>query len=182
MIEFQNRGLPHAHFLLILQERSKLVSPDKYDLIIAAEILEKGKNPHLYSLVIKHMMHSLCGDLNPKNICMKSNGRCRSQYRRSFCAHIQFGHDYFPLYRQHDDKQVIKVRGRELDNRWVVSYNPYLFGKFDCHINVEICSTIKAVKYLYKYVYKRQDRVSFSVGSTSASNEINEIDMFQTAR
>jgi hypothetical protein len=26
---------------------------------------------------------------------------------------------------------------------------------YNCHINVEICSSIKAVKYLYKYIYKR---------------------------
>jgi hypothetical protein len=27
-----------------------------------------------------------------------------------------------------------------------------------CHINVEVCSSITAVKYLYKYVYKGHDR------------------------
>jgi len=26
--------------------------------------------------------------------------------------------------------------------------------RYQCHINVEICSSITAVKYLYKYVYK----------------------------
>jgi len=45
------------------------------------------------------------------------------------------------------------------DNRWVVSYNPYLTMRYKCHINVEVCSSIMAVKYLYKYVYKGHDRV-----------------------
>ena len=35
-----------------------------------------------------------------------------------------------------------------LNNQWVVPYNPYLVSKFDCDINVEICSTVKAVKYI----------------------------------
>ncbi len=29
--------------------------------------------------------------------------------------------------------------------------------KYHAHINVEICSSISAVEYLYKYVYKRPD-------------------------
>ncbi len=43
-------------------------------------------------------------------------------------------------------------------NRWVVPYNPYLTMRYQCHINVEVCSSITAVKYLYKYVYKGHDR------------------------
>jgi hypothetical protein len=48
--------------------------------------------------------------------------------------------------------------GFVFDNHWVVSYNPYLTMRYKCHINVEICSSITAVKYLYKYVYKGHDR------------------------
>ena len=40
----------------------------------------------------------------------------------------------------------------------MVPYNPYLMLKYNCHINVEICSSVKSVKYLYKYVYKGHDR------------------------
>jgi hypothetical protein len=48
--------------------------------------------------------------------------------------------------------------GFVFDNRWVVPYNPYLTMWYQCHINVEVCSSITAVKYLYKYVYKGHDR------------------------
>jgi hypothetical protein len=40
----------------------------------------------------------------------------------------------------------------------VVPYNPYLSLLFNCHINVEVCTSIAVVKYLYKYVYKGHDR------------------------
>ena len=40
----------------------------------------------------------------------------------------------------------------------MVPYNKILVGKLACHINVEICTSIKAVKYLYKYTYKGPDR------------------------
>ncbi|KAF5479505.1 hypothetical protein F2P56_000317, partial [Juglans regia] len=77
---------------------------------------------------------------------------------------------------------TVKVRGKDLDNRWVVPHNPYLLAKFDCHLNVEICSTIKAVKYLYKYIYKGHDRVAFNLIPGQNIQDIDEIQQFQSAR
>ena len=76
VIEFQKRGLPHAHFLIILKSNYKITNPDQYDEIISAEIPDNDKYPMLHDLVIKHMMHSPCGVLNINNPCMK-NGSCR---------------------------------------------------------------------------------------------------------
>ncbi len=45
------------------------------------------------------------------------------------------------------------------DNHWVIPYNPYLTMRYQCHINVKVCSSITAMKYLYKYVYKGHDCV-----------------------
>jgi hypothetical protein len=44
------------------------------------------------------------------------------------------------------------------DNRWVVPHNPYLIGRFVYHINVKICSLVKMIKYLHKYIFKGLDR------------------------
>nr|XP_027109529.1 uncharacterized protein LOC113729430 [Coffea arabica] len=49
-------------------------------------------------------------------------------------------------------------------------------------MNVEICSTIKLVKYLYKYVYKGHDRVSFHIYSENNPGNIDEMKDFQTGR
>jgi hypothetical protein len=35
--EFQKRGLPHEHFLLIMEDESKVRTPDDYDKYISAE-------------------------------------------------------------------------------------------------------------------------------------------------
>ena len=182
VIEFQKRGLPHAHFLLVFKSASKLITPSKFDEIVSAELPDEIDQPYLHSLVVKHLMHGPCGDLNPKNVCMKKNGKCRSHYPKAFCSETQTGNDSFPQYRRLNNNKKVKVRRHYLDNRWVVPYNPYLLAKFDCHINVEICSSIKAVKYLYKYIYKGHDRVCFSVDSTDSSVVVNEINLFQSAR
>ncbi|XP_029145802.1 uncharacterized protein [Arachis hypogaea] len=65
------------------------------------------------------------------------------------------------------------------DNRWVVPYNPWLLLKYDCHINVEICSSIKSIKYLYKYCYKGPDRVAMEVHNGS---NVDEVQQFVDAR
>ncbi|KAL5539169.1 hypothetical protein UlMin_042948 [Ulmus minor] len=144
VIEFQKRGLPHAHFLIILKSNSKIIAPEAFDRFVSAEIPNINQYPYLHSTVIKHMMHGPCGDLNPNNI--------------------------------------FKVRGHYLDNQWVVPYNPYLLAKFNCHINVEICSTVKAVKYLYKYIYKGHGRITFHINSNNNEKDIDEIQNFQSAR
>ncbi|KAL6580606.1 hypothetical protein OROMI_008630 [Orobanche minor] len=69
-----------------------------------------------------------------------------------------------------------------MHGRWVIPYNPYLLAKFDCHLNVEICSDIKLFKYLYKYVCKGTDKIKYSVVRDPIGDSVDEIKDFQTAR
>jgi hypothetical protein len=59
------------------------------------------------------------------------------------------------------------VHGIELDNRWVLPHNVYLSTKYDAHINVEVCNNIRAIKYLFKYIYKGHDRVTVEISRPS---------------
>ena len=53
---------------------------------------------------------------------------------------------------------MIQKNGKTIDNSWIVPYNPYLSLRYDCHINVEVCTSPKAAKYLFKYTTKGNDR------------------------
>lgn len=66
----------------------------------------------------------------------------------------------------------------------MVPYNPYLTTKYDCHINVEICSSIIAIKYLFKYVYKGHDRTTVEIGRSVHEQEQvdDKIRLFLDAR
>ena len=50
-----------------------------------------------------------------------------------------------------------------MDNRWVVPYNPYLTRHFKANINIEICSSVQAIKYIHKYIYKGSDCATIQV-------------------
>ncbi|KAH7704740.1 hypothetical protein AAVH_28061 [Aphelenchoides avenae] len=57
VIEYQKRGLPHAHFLITLAEGHKLDTPERVDAVLSAEIPDELADPELYALVKKHMIH-----------------------------------------------------------------------------------------------------------------------------
>ena len=64
VIEFQKRGLPHAHILVILEEYYKLNTTDDYDQVISAEIPDTEVFPELYANVARTMSHGPCGVIN----------------------------------------------------------------------------------------------------------------------
>lgn len=52
--------------------------------------------------------------------------------------------------------------GIVIDNQWLVPYNPILCRTFQCHINVEYCYSVKAIKYICKYVCKGVDMATLT--------------------
>ena len=64
-----------------------------------------------------------------------------------------------------------------INNGDVVPYNPYLTKRYGCHINVEIVTSLKSVKYLFKYVHKGHDRATLELKYNN-----NEIDAHVDAR
>ncbi|PWZ34171.1 hypothetical protein Zm00014a_031851 [Zea mays] len=121
VMEFQKRGLPHAHFLLIMQRKYKLTCPEQYDLLISAEI-PSNKYPEPRKMVIKHMMHGPCGSLNPNCPCTKGRASCKNQYPRHFREATMQGKDSYPNYRRHDDGRKEKLQ-LHLSNMHMVMFH-----------------------------------------------------------
>jgi hypothetical protein len=164
VIEFQKRGLPHAHVLFTLDQNDKFMTYDDIDDVIRAEIPDSNTEPELYKLVTEKMMHGPCGENNPNAPCMREkNGvkKCRFNFPHEFTEKTELKEDGHVNYRRRNNgnKLIKTVNGKqiELDNRWVAAYNPYLLLRFGSHINVERVGSTTTIKYLYKYVFKGHD-------------------------
>jgi hypothetical protein len=95
------------------------------------------------------MMHDACGPLFPNAECMDPEKNCcTKRFPKEFNEEKKLDGNKYPLYRRRDDGKRIFVKGNWLDNRHVVPYNLFLATKYNCNINVEICSSVTAAKYL----------------------------------
>ena len=178
-IEFQKRGLPHAHILIILQNENKFRDAAAIDRVVCCELPDALSNPRLYDIVTRCMIHGPCGVLNPKSPCMENN-KCTKRFPKSFQAETDPNINGYPLYKR-SDREAVSINGKPVDNRWVVPFNPTLTLMFDCHINVEVCSSVACVKYLYKYIYKGYDCANLVV-TADGSVEHNEVNHFVDTR
>ncbi|XP_077273719.1 uncharacterized protein LOC143903730 [Temnothorax americanus] len=175
-VEWQKRGLPHIHILLWLEQR---IFSDMIDKVICAEIPNPLKDSLLHNIVKANMIHGPCGDLNHNSPCMK-DGSCSKRYPRIFQNDTQTGGDGYPQYRRRSSANggyTVEINGIELDNRWVVPYNPVLLRIFNAHINVELCNSVKSIKYICKYVNKGSDQAVFALES-----EKDEVKMYESGR
>ncbi|XP_058765892.1 uncharacterized protein LOC131639412 [Vicia villosa] len=167
-IEFQKRGLPHAHILIFFHPQSKYPTPSDIDNIICAEIPDPEIHPALYALVKSHMIHGLCGLSRPDSRCMR-NRQCSKYYPKKFIEDTVVNAEGYPLYRRRSNTHVITKNNIKLDNRNVVPYNTRLLLKYQAHINMEWCNQCTSIKYLFKYIHKGYDRIGASVVASKAN-------------
>ena len=116
---------------------------------------------------VKMLVHRPCGDQNPQSPCMV-DGVCSKGFPKPFREDTTVTEDSYACTRRRNTGQLHQIRiGRHdvtVNNQWVVCHSPYLLWKYRCHINVESIASVKAVKYIYKYVYKGHDRTTMEFG------------------
>ena len=93
VVEFQKRGLPHAHILIILSDHDRLMTPALVDGVVSAEFppspddtqdaKERAQRQKLEEIVLGSMVHGPCGELGPNSPCME-NGRCMKKFPKDF--------------------------------------------------------------------------------------------------
>ena len=183
VIEFQKRGLPHAHLLFWLHSDDKLRTPEDVDRIISAEIPDPDSHPELYEIVKSTMIHGPCGIVDgkcyDKSPCQLS-GTCSKKIPKAFVESTNRSVDGYPQYRRRNDGRSVTIRGCKLDNKWVVPYSPVLSLRYGSHINVEVCATIKCVKYLAKYMTKGHDCINLEL--TEKAYNHDEVKTYLNAR
>lgn len=179
-IEFQKRGLPHAHVLVFLSKKDQArvrKNPDNY---VCAEIPNQQSQRKLHDLVTKHMIHRPCDQVRCNCTKDTKNGLCKDRFPKPLCERTYVDEKGFTNYRRRNRYSAHRYYyGKQclLTDRNVVSYTSYFILKYDCHINTEIASTLGLVKYLFKYVFKGPDKAIYSV-----KNQYDEIARYKEGR
>jgi hypothetical protein len=175
-VEFQQRGLPHLHLVLIMQPEDKPHSPNIVDRVVSAQFPDAESDPDYFKAVSRHMIHGPCGVLKPNHYCMQ-NGCCRFDYPKRLQASTTIPQDGYTQLARPFGRSVMLESSFVADNGWVVPHNRYLLMKYDAHINVECSSSISVVKYMFSYIYKGTKTTSASV-----ANSQDEIQLFSDGR
>ena len=166
VVEWQKRGLPHAHILIIMKEFDRNVSPEFYNSVVSAELPAdpedaldeetKVQRRRLQDVVLTNMLHGPCGEQ-----CLK-DGKCTKKFPKPFLKQTLIDPNGLKVSYQRrspeDGGRTIQHKGRTVDNSWVVPYNPHLSLRYNCHINVEAAASPKSSLYLFQYVTKGSDR------------------------
>lgn len=177
--EYQKRLLQHSHNLFWIDGHRP--TPEVIDRMVSAEIPDN--DPELQQLVMRHMVHGPCGRWNPNSPCMK-DGNCSKGFPKPFQPITIVGESGYPLYKRRctsqggveAEKQVTRnglTTTVMVDNRWIVPYNKFLLKQFQCHLNIEICSSVQSIKYVLKYTNKGTDRAVFTL-ENDRHDEISE--------
>ncbi|XP_072088255.1 uncharacterized protein [Arachis hypogaea] len=114
------------------------------------------------------------------------DGKCSKFYPKRFVDQTSFDEDGYPIYRRRNTGVTVKINDVDIDNRFVVPYNPLLLMKYQADINLEFCNKSNVIKYLFKYVNKGLDRVTATVGETydvrESSQVVDEIKQYYDCR
>ena len=165
------------HLLLFLHPDDRFITPDRIDQVVSAELPNPALDPSgvLCSVIRSNMVHGPCGTGYGSAACMQSKSvglpkSCVKHFPKPWQNETVVQENGYPLYRRKkeegdvDGPMRVSNSGAFLpDNRWVVPYNPYLSWRYKAHINVEVCASIKAVKYIHKYIYKGNDRATLEL-------------------
>jgi hypothetical protein len=118
-------------------------------------------------------------------VCMEE-GKGKKDFPKSFIEETKENVDGYPRYRRRDNGRAIskRINGEFVDvtNQFIVPYNPFLLLYFQAHINVEICSSVRSIKYIHKYVYKGHDCCNVGMAVESDALDYDEINAFLNAR
>jgi hypothetical protein len=167
-VEFQKRGLPHAHIVVQLDlpqpfksARDEVRFVDEH---ISARLPNKTEDREM---VEKFMIHH-CSTLT----CRRNNQHCcRYGFPKPPRNATWFTEAGFPLYR----------RGQDDAN--IVPHSLKLLKRYNTHLNVEYCGNCSVLAYLHKYLTKGEDTTHATLydAKQQQDNERIEIDRFLKA-
>ena len=171
-IEYQKHGLPHLHLLVFLRTNYQFLTAANIDSFNSAELPHANDaiTQELRGIIETTIVHTHCITQAGNAVCMQGLDpmmvqTCKKEYSRTFQEETMINEDGYPTYHRRNTGQSLSVTFKRngadviaiIDNRRVVPYRAYLSECYKAHIKVEICGSVKAVKYIHKYIYQVGD-------------------------
>ena len=101
-IEWQKRGLTHAHILIIMKEGSRPRTPEEIDGVVHSEIPDKEKNPLLHSVITSTNIHGHSSGAHLQCPCTEGYGQnhhSSKDFPKLLRNSTILGNNSFPEYR-----------------------------------------------------------------------------------
>lgn len=176
VIEFQFRGLPHAHVVMRLggladgDSTSAVRWIDEHISASIPCITPQSTNEDIayIQLATSHMVH-VCS--RGQNGCLNEFGTCQKGFPKPLTNSTHFEERGYPVYR----------RTTPQDSK-VVPHNRLLLTLWDGHVNVEFAGHVLLVLYLYKYIFKGPDKARVQIIEGAAEDDQDEITRYVRAR
>uniref|UniRef100_A0A1I8AIP3 ATP-dependent DNA helicase n=1 Tax=Steinernema glaseri TaxID=37863 RepID=A0A1I8AIP3_9BILA len=204
-IEFQKRGMPHAHIVMIPADDVSTRTPANVDDYIRAEVPQRpadddhsdqAEQTRRELELIKVQIH-VC----KKDRCQIAGKDCNKRFPKCYSSVTILHDNDYPQYRRRpppSETDVINDDTRDLfgdryeekitdkkgnfkgykytDNRWIVPYNPYLLLKYESHHNLEYIGPNCCEDYLTKYVHKGCDMAYVQLRPDDTGNTVVNYD------
>ena len=153
--------------------------------VISAEIPSSSLDTQFHAIVKAHMVHGPCRVLNRKSPCMK-DGKCSKRFPEEYLRSTEQGQAGYPRYQGRspaDGGHMAKIKmqqvEQDIDNQWIVPYNPRLLRQMNNH---------RALHVHPKHQIRPQvcdkgcDQAVYTIQSTEQQLNMDEIQNFQQAR
>ena len=173
-IKYQKRGLSYIYLLLFLYpyNRDRLLDQAVIDRFISAELPQPEDNPTgcLTKIVKLMIVYGPYGSQNPRASYIVLLGLSLpptylKRYPKPFNPTTIIYKDGYLEYSRRNNQRLQSIyllRGAtfKIDNRQIIPYCLYLSIKYRTHINIKVYASVRSVKYIYKYIYKGNDRTT----------------------
>jgi hypothetical protein len=148
VIEYQNRGLPHCHLVVKLDNTPTFkdnlnLCSEWVDNHLQAELLQNPvteEDAKVMELQMNHMTHSC---RRGQSGCLNENGKCS----KHFDSNVILEHSTF-----HEKTGRVKYRRRSIEDLNICPHERKSLLDWDGHCFVDYCGSAHSVLYLYKYV------------------------------
>jgi hypothetical protein len=178
VIEYQHRGLPHAHLIYKFSNTPESNESNDcsnwIDQHISCElpVLDEFANFHdqkYFQLVNKHMKHTCA---NAVNGCLDQNNHCKKGFMDTTLQNQS----------SFDERGYVKYKRTKPSDLRIGPHNRKILEDWDGHAYVDWCGSTYTVLYLYKYLYKGAKKVKFRLENADDIDDKDEISLYIRGR